>query len=30
MTKGVEERTRGLNAIADLLYDRWSAAVDRW
>jgi hypothetical protein len=29
MTEGVEERTRGLNAIADRLYDRWSAGVDR-
>jgi GMP synthase-like glutamine amidotransferase len=29
MTDGVEERTRALNAIADRIYDRWSAGLAR-
>lgn len=29
MTESLEERTRTLNAIADRLYDRWSAALRR-
>jgi GMP synthase-like glutamine amidotransferase len=29
MTESLEEKTRALNAIADRLYDRWSAALRR-
>jgi GMP synthase-like glutamine amidotransferase len=29
MTAGLEEKTRGLNAIADRIYDRWSAGLER-
>lgn len=29
MTEAVEERVRALNAVADRLYDRWSAALRR-
>jgi hypothetical protein len=27
MTEALEEKTRTLNAIADRLYDRWTAAL---
>ena len=29
MTERVEEKTRGLNAIADRIYDRWSAGLKK-
>jgi hypothetical protein len=29
MTERIEERVAGLNAIADRLYDRWTAALKR-
>jgi hypothetical protein len=29
MTESLEEKTRTLNAIADRLYDRWSAGLTR-
>ena len=29
MTEAIEERTRGLNAVADRIYDRWEAGLRR-